>query len=98
MARNSARRLAAGYDADARGRVFEEVEVSNSSCGNLFSMRVKGYERYSFTDYDYWKQAVYKQPVRTTGGGRASSTISAGRNALKPSTPPNSMRPSRQRR
>ena len=41
--------------------------VEWSALGNPFAMRVKGYERYSFSDYDYWKQAVYKQPVRSTG-------------------------------
>ncbi len=30
-------------------------------------LRVKGFERYSFSDFDYAKQSVYKDPLRATG-------------------------------
>ena len=49
------------------GGAVEGAPVEWSALGNPFGMRVKGYEQYSFSDYDYWKQAVYKQPVRSTG-------------------------------
>ena len=32
-----------------------------------YALQVKGYEQYSFSDYDYYQQAVVKQPVRATG-------------------------------
>jgi uncharacterized protein YfaS (alpha-2-macroglobulin family) len=49
------------------GGAVDDAPVEWSVLANPFSMRVKGYEQYSFSDYDYWKQAVYKQPLRTTG-------------------------------
>ncbi|MBA4180048.1 MAG: hypothetical protein C0506_05610 [Anaerolinea sp.] len=55
------------------GGAVEGAPVEWSALGNPFSMRVKGYEQYSFSDYDYWKEAVYKQPVRSTGTARTGA-------------------------
>ena len=49
------------------GGAVAGAPVEWSALSNPFVMRVKGYEQYSFSDYDYWRRAVYKQPVRSTG-------------------------------
>ncbi|MEP7216838.1 MAG: Ig-like domain-containing protein, partial [Anaerolineaceae bacterium] len=49
------------------GGKVADAGVEWAAMGVPFQMSVKGYERFSFSDYDYWKQAVYKQPVRSTG-------------------------------
>ncbi len=65
------------------GGAVEGAPVEWSALSNPFAMRVKGYEQYSFSDYDYWRQAAYKQPMRSTGtattgaDGAASYTVAA---------------------
>jgi hypothetical protein len=43
------------------------AEVAWSALGSPFNLRVEGYERYSFSDYDYYREAVYRAPTRATG-------------------------------
>jgi uncharacterized protein YfaS (alpha-2-macroglobulin family) len=57
--------------------------VQWSAQGSPYAMQVKGYERYSFTDYDYWRQPARKDPIRSSGNavtgpdGTATFTIPA---------------------
>jgi len=65
------------------GGGVENASVEWSALGVPTSLFVKGYERYSFRDYDYWQEPVFKQPVRASGvaktgaDGVASYTIPA---------------------
>lgn len=49
------------------GGAVAGAPVTWSVISSQFALQVKGYEQYSFADYDYYQQAVVKQPVRATG-------------------------------
>ena len=49
------------------GGGVDGAEVAWSALGSPFNLRVEGYERYSFSDYDYYREAVYRAPTRATG-------------------------------
>ena len=57
--------------------------VEWSVLGTPAGLRVEGYERYSFSDYDYWRTAVSSTPIRASGkavtgaNGVATYTIPA---------------------
>jgi alpha-2-macroglobulin len=57
------------------GGAVTGAPVTWSTISSPFAMRVKGFETYSFSDYDYYRQAVVKQPVRSTG---AATTDGSG--------------------
>ncbi len=49
------------------GGGVENAGVEWSVLGSPTSLRVEGYERYSFADYDYWRTAPRPDPIRTSG-------------------------------
>lgn len=49
------------------GGAVANAGVEWSVLGSPTSIRVEGYERYSFSDYDYWRSAVSTTPIRATG-------------------------------
>lgn len=65
------------------GGGLANAPVDWSALASPFTMTVKGYERYSFSDWDYWRESIVKQPARATGrattdaGGVASFAIPA---------------------
>ncbi len=69
------------------GGAVPEAAVEWSVLGSPAGLRVEGYERYSFSDYDYWRTAVSTTPIRASGtavtgaDGVAAYTIPA---ALQP--------------
>ncbi|MGB4863286.1 MAG: Ig-like domain-containing protein [Tepidiformaceae bacterium] len=65
------------------GGGLEGAGVDWSVMAVPFRPTIEGLERYSFTDYDYWKTAVSETPIRATGkattgpGGVASFEVPA---------------------
>jgi len=49
------------------GGAVEGAQVSWSALADPFVLRVPGYESYSFSDYDYWRQSVSREAVRASG-------------------------------
>lgn len=49
------------------GGAVAGAAVEWSVMATPFSPRVKGYEHYSFNDYDYWRTAVSQDPIRASG-------------------------------
>lgn len=46
------------------------ADVTWSVLASPYVFPIEGYEQYSFTDYDYWREAVNRPPVRATGTGK----------------------------
>lgn len=55
------------------GGALAGAPVTWSTISSPFAMRAKGFETYSFSDYDYYRQAVIRQPVRSTGSSTTGS-------------------------
>ena len=51
------------------------AEVTWSAMASPTALHAEGFERFSFADYDYWRQPVSENPIRATG---SSSTGSDG--------------------
>lgn len=49
------------------GGAVPGAPVEWSVMASPYAPRVEGFERYSFGDYDYWRQAVSTTPIRATG-------------------------------
>ncbi|MBI2766304.1 MAG: Ig-like domain-containing protein [Chloroflexi bacterium] len=75
-------------DASATGSFYfggalAGAKVTWAAMANPYTMTVKGYERYSFADYDYARTAVVRDPLRATGtattgpGGVAAFSVPA---------------------
>jgi len=71
------------------GGALEGASVQWSAIAEPLSLRPKGFESYSFSDYDYTRQAVAKDPIRakgatvTSAGGVASFRVPAVLNAAE---------------
>ncbi len=49
------------------GGALDGAKMQWSVLASPEPLRVKGFERYSFSDFDYAQQSVYKDPLRATG-------------------------------
>ena len=49
------------------GGALAGMPIRWSALASPFALQVKGYERYSFSDYDYARQSVVANPLRATG-------------------------------
>ena len=56
------------------GGAVEGARGQWSAIAEPYSIRPKGFEAYSFNDYDYWRQSVAKNPIRATGSLTTSAT------------------------
>ena len=71
------------------GGALEGANMQWSAVAEPSYIRAKGFESYSFSDYDYSRQAVARDPIRakgagvTGGGGVAAFTIPASLNAAE---------------
>ena len=52
------------------GGALAGMPVQWSALAYPYALQVKGYERYSFADYDYARQSVFANPLRATGAAR----------------------------
>lgn len=55
------------------GGALAGASVDWSVLAEPYTMRVKGYDAYSFTDFDYYRQAVSRDAVRATGKATTGS-------------------------
>ncbi len=53
------------------------VKADWSALAEPYALRVKGYERYSFGDFDYAKQSVYQNPLRAKGTTKTDASGTA---------------------